>query len=129
MGTGEIVLCDTDVMIEMYRNNHAIISALKEIGQENIAISVVSAAELMYGAFNKKELNQLKKDLNSLILLDLNEKICKVFLEIVSKYVLSYRIKVPDGLIAATALANNISIYTLNLKDYQYIEKINLYRV
>ena len=59
MEQDKIILCDTDVIIEFYRNNPDIISTLKSIGQKNIAVSTITAGELFYGAINKKELNQI----------------------------------------------------------------------
>lgn len=61
MGQNKIILCDTDVIIEFYRNNADIISELKTIGQQNIAVSTITAGELIYGALNKKELNPITK--------------------------------------------------------------------
>jgi tRNA(fMet)-specific endonuclease VapC len=66
MEQAKIVLCDTDVIIEFYRNNPDIIAELKKIGQQNIALSTVTAGELIYGALNKRELTQIKKDLKTL---------------------------------------------------------------
>lgn len=128
MEQAKIVLCDTDVIIEFYRNNPDIISELKKIGQQNIAVSTVTAGELIYGSLNKKELNQIKKDLNNLTLVDIDKKTCDIFLELLTKYALSHKLTVPDGFIAATALANNIKFYTLNLKDYRFIEGLKLYK-
>jgi len=124
----ETVLCDTDVIIEFYRNNQDIISELKKIGQQNIAVSVITAGELIYGALNKKELNQIKKDLYSLMLIDINKKTCDTFMELISKYTLSHKLSVPDGFIAATAITNNFELYTLNLKDFKFIDGLKLYK-
>jgi len=41
---------------------------------------------------------------------------------------LSHKLALPDGFIAATALANDIELYTLNLKDYRFIEGLKLYK-
>lgn len=38
MKQAKIILCDTDVLIEFYRNNQDIIVELKKIGQQNIAV-------------------------------------------------------------------------------------------
>ena len=128
MGQEKVVLCDTDVIIEFYRNNSEIISELKIIGQQNIAVSIVSAGELIFGALNKKELNQIKKDLANLAILDIDKKTSDVFLDIMGKYVLSHKLALPDGLIAATAMSNDIELYTLNLKDYKFIDGLKLYK-
>ena len=57
-----IILCDTNILIELYKNNQTIISNLHEIGEENVAINSVTAGELIFGALNKKEV-QTKKDI------------------------------------------------------------------
>lgn len=128
MEQAKIVLCDTDVIIEFYRDNHNIISELKKIGQQNIAVNTITAGELIYGALNKKELNQIKKDLNNINLLNIDKKTCDVFLGIMGKYVLSHKLALPDGFIASTALANDIELYTLNLKDYRFISSLKFYK-
>jgi tRNA(fMet)-specific endonuclease VapC len=43
-------------------------------------------------------------------------------------YSLSHKLAIPDALIAATALSHDMSLYTLNLKDFRFIEGINLYQ-
>ena len=124
----QIVLCDTDVIIEFYRNNDTIISDLKEIGQQNIAISIITAGELIYGALNKKELRQINKDIDSLNMLNIDKKTCDVFRDLMGKYVLSHKLALPDGFIAATALTHNIELFTLNMKDYKFIEGLKFYK-
>lgn len=42
-------------------------------------------------------------------------------------YALSHKLSLPDAFIAATALAHNMEIYTLNLKDFRYIQGLTLY--
>jgi tRNA(fMet)-specific endonuclease VapC len=128
MGEEKIILCDTDVIIEFYRNNPDIISELKKIGQQNIAVNTITAGELIYGALNKKELNQIMKDLKNLTVLDIDKKTCDIFLNIMGKYVLSHKLALPDGFIAASALAHDIELYTLNIKDYRFIDGVRLYK-
>ena len=128
MGQNKIILCDTDVIIEFYRNNPDIISEIKTIGQQNIAVSTITAGELIFGALNKKELNQIKKDLKNLYVLNIDKNTCDTFLDIMGKYVLSHKLALPDGFIAASAMVHNIELYTLNIKDYRFIDGLNLYK-
>ena len=58
-----MTLCDTNILIEFYKNNSLIIQELQKIGQQNIAISIITQAELYYGALNKVELNKIKRHL------------------------------------------------------------------
>lgn len=122
-----MILCDTNIIIEFYKNNPSIINELKEIGQLNMAISVVTSGELIYGAINKRELNQIKKDLSHLNVLEIDSPICKGFLSLMEKYSLSHNLTLPDALIAATAIHHDIKLYTLNQKDFRFIGDLQLY--
>ena len=123
-----MILCDTNILIEVYRDNAKIIETLKQIGQDNIAISDVTCAELLYGARDKKELQIIRKDLNKLIILPIQSSISNLAVELVEKYALSHNLSLPDALIASTAIIHNIEIYTLNIKDFKFIKSISLYK-
>ncbi len=61
-----MILCDTNILIEFYKNNHRIIEELRHIGLNQLAISSITQAELYYGAINKNELNKIKRHLGLL---------------------------------------------------------------
>ena len=42
-------------------------------------------------------------------------------------YALSHKPGIPDILIAATALDHDLSLFTLNVKDFRYIPELNIY--
>ena len=46
-----------------------------------------------------------------------------------ANYSLSHKLTIPDALIAATALVNDLELYTLNIKDFRFIENLRLYRL
>jgi tRNA(fMet)-specific endonuclease VapC len=129
MENSRIVLCDTDIIIEFYKGNHLIAEKLKSIKVENIAISSITAAELIYGAINKAELNQICKDIESLNIISLSQAISNKFLDLMKKYSLSHKLKIPDCLIAATSVEFNIPLFTLNKKDFSYIDNLKLYEM
>jgi tRNA(fMet)-specific endonuclease VapC len=87
----------------------------------------VSCAELLYGARNKKELKAIRNDIDSLIVLPIEASISNLSVNLVEKYTLSHKLSLPDALIAAKALLHNISLYTLNTKDFKFIPKIDLF--
>ncbi len=124
----KVVLCDSNVLIEFYKKNQQVIETLRGIGQVNIAVSVVTVAELLFGARNKKELAQLNKDFKSLRVITVDETISSTFLELLNTYVLSHRLSIPDALIAATAITYNIELFTFNQKDFKFIEGLQLYK-
>ena len=75
---------------------------------------------------NKRELNQLLKYLQKLKNIPVNQVISTKSIELLSHYSLSHNLNLPDALIAATALYHKIPLYTLNRKDFRYIEEIEL---
>lgn len=122
-----MILCDTNILIEFYKNNPKIMNELRLIGASNLAISVVTQAELYYGAFNKAELRKIRKHLSSLHSFPLNASISNRFIQLMETYSLSHKLSIPDALIAATAQEEKVELYTMNLKDFRFIPKLKLY--
>lgn len=127
MESSELILCDTNILIELYKNNSSIIAELKKIGQPNLSISIVTAGELIYGAINKRELGKILKDIAHLNLLHIDKMIGELHIELMANYSLSHNLTLPDALIAATALHHAIPLYTLNKKDFRYIPELKLH--
>jgi tRNA(fMet)-specific endonuclease VapC len=123
-----MILCDTNVLIEFYKGNPTIVAELKQIGVAQLAISVIAQAELYYGALNKAELLRIQKHLNLLHNLPIDPQISDRFIELMVQYSLSHKLAIPDALIAATALVNDLELYTLNIKDFRFIENLKLYQ-
>ena len=61
-----MVLCDTNILIEIYRNNPVITAVVDAIGEETLAISDVTRAELYVGARNKAEMQTIRQTLAEL---------------------------------------------------------------
>ena len=57
-----MILCDTNILIEFYRGNSEIINELQNIGLSDLAISIITAGELYYGAMDKRELGKIQKE-------------------------------------------------------------------
>ncbi|MCC5639784.1 type II toxin-antitoxin system VapC family toxin [Nostoc sp. CHAB 5844] len=122
-----MILCDTNILIEFYKNNPNIIAELRSIGLNQLAISTITQAELYYGAINKIELQKIKKHLELLHIFAVDAILCSKFIELMETYSLSHKLSIPDALIAATALIHNIDLYTLNIKDFRYIKGLNFH--
>ena len=58
-----MILCDTNILIEFYKGRQQVLETLKHIGQSNLAISVITQAELYFGALNKSELKMIRDHL------------------------------------------------------------------
>ena len=122
-----MILCDTNILIEFYKNNETVKQNLRQIGLPDLAISVVTAGELYFGARDRRELTHLRNQAALLRQIPMNAEISEIFLELMAKYVLSHRLNVPDALIAATAIQNDMALYTLNIKDFRFIPGLQLY--
>ncbi|TBO40548.1 type II toxin-antitoxin system VapC family toxin [Pedobacter kyonggii] len=124
-----MVLCDTNIFIEIYKGNDLIIEVFEKIGQDNVAISDVTSAELLYGARNKRELNLIRKDIDKLIVLPISSPISTQAVKLVEQFSLSHNLNLPDALIASTSIFHDLELYTLNLKDFKFLENFKLYKV
>jgi predicted nucleic acid-binding protein len=100
---------------------------LETIGLENIAVSDVTKAELFVGAKDKIELMAIRKYINKFQTLHVQPTISEMAVDLVDKYCLSHRLRLPDALIAATAIYHHIALFTLNLKDFTFVPDIKLH--
>jgi predicted nucleic acid-binding protein len=120
------MLFDTDVLIWAIRGNPRAASVIDKT--DNIEISIVSYMELVRGARNKKDLQDILSLLSDLGLqvLPLTENIghrAAVYLE---EYSLKTQLDIADALIAATAAENRSALCSGNAKHYRIIADIEL---
>ena len=123
-----MILCDTNVIIEILKGNEKTIKIIESIGLENIAISSVTVMELYFGALNKRELSKIKKHLKALNIVHFDNDISELAVSMIESYSKSHGLQIPDAIIAATALSFEMKLFTLNLKDFKYIDGLNLHK-
>jgi len=124
-----MILCDTNVLIEVYRKNANIISVVSDIlRSDTIVISDVTRAEILVGARNKQEMQILENELERLKCLPIQSEISTRSIQLLIKYYLSHGLDFHDALIASTAIHYNIKLFTLNVKDFLFINDIKLYQ-
>ena len=122
------ILCDTDVIIEFLKGNETTKKIFNKINSENIALSSITLMELFYGALNKRELNKIKRALNEFDIILLNEDITQIAIKLIENYSKSYGLKIPDALIASTAIYHDIFLWTYNIKDFRFINDLKLFK-
>ena len=122
-----MVLCDSNIFIELYRRNTTISAEIEKINYHNIAVSDITSGELFYGAANKAELKMIQYDLSKLHNLHIHSEISKMAVELVENFCLSHKLDIDDALIAATAIYHDIELFTLNLKDFRFLPDLKLY--
>lgn len=124
-----MILCDTNIIIDFYKGNPAVIQNLMQLGADQLAVSVITKAELFFGARDKIELSKIERHLSTCHTIDLDHTISQCFTQLMRSYSLSHRASIPDMLIAATCITRQIALYTHNTKDFQFIPDIKLYAI
>lgn len=123
-------LIDSDILIDAARNETeaiAFLSGLENSGQP-MSISVITYLELIVGCQNKQEQREVQKLAARFKFLHISESISTRAQNLVETYFLSHGLLIPDSLIAATALENEITLFTKNIRHFQMIEELKVNR-
>ncbi len=123
-----MILLDTDICIEILRNNQRIIERRLN-NDESIAISFMTVGELFYGAerskFVSKNKNLIEEFLLSINIINTDIEILKKFGELKSD-LYNRNILLPDAdiLIASVALSKCSKLITGNVKHFKRFENL-----
>jgi tRNA(fMet)-specific endonuclease VapC len=90
-----MILCDTNILIEAFKNNPSTTKKLRHIGFQKIALSAITLMELYFGAFNKRELTKIKSRLQSLHIVNIDKQISKTAINLIEKYAKSHGLQIP----------------------------------
>jgi predicted nucleic acid-binding protein len=121
-------LLDTAVLIDLLRGEIRARNWIDSLAMEARAISVVTAAELLAGARNRREQKNIELEIELYEMLWLDEMICERALELYKRFRLSHNIGFLDCLIAATALEHDLTLATLNLKHFHSLPNLQVIR-
>ncbi len=58
MASKQLILCDSNIFINLFKGHANVKAALQKIGTENIALSIITYAEIIYGT-KKSDLNKI----------------------------------------------------------------------
>ena len=127
MAKNEMILCDTNIFINLFRGKDNIKGALGRIGNDNIAFSIITFAAIIYGT-PKAKLSAIKSFFEQLTLIDIDTDISREFKSIILSYSFTHRVGIPDALIAATSISQGLTLFTENKKDFDFIPGIKLHK-
>lgn len=115
-------LIDTNTAI-YYLNNQLPATIANELDKETLNISVITRMELLaWRNANTEELAMLEAFIKSATVYNLDELVILKSIEIRKLYT----IKLPDAIIAATALVYNYTFVTRNTADFKNIEGLKI---
>lgn len=124
-----MVILDTNVLIDYLRRPEDSSSPLQEfirLQKDKITISILTIQELYAGKSSKEPIKEqlFLEVVGSLEILPYTYNTAKLAGEIVRD--LGKPLGFPDAAIAATAILNKASLFTLNKKDFKGIKKLKL---
>jgi len=118
------LLFDTDILIDFLRGLQPAVSFLENADQQ-LRISAITAAELYAGA-REKEMPALDEFLLAFEIIAVDHQISKAGGMIRNKYNKSHGVGLSDAIIAASAIATQSYLVTLNKKYFPMLKKIIL---
>lgn len=118
-------LVDTNVIIDFFKGNLPESSqlVLANLINNKIKISVISKIELLgFPNASKKEIALLNEFCEEAKIYQLDDAVISATIQLRQKH----KIRLPDSIIAATALTNNLQLITHNLSDFKGIPNLIL---
>ncbi|MBL4680772.1 MAG: type II toxin-antitoxin system VapC family toxin [Pseudomonadales bacterium] len=120
------MIYDTDILIWIQRGNT---KAAKLIDRDDSKfLSIQSYMELLQGAKNKQQHKTIKNFISDFAfsILPLTENIGHRALIYVEEYARSSNMRAGDAIIAATAIENNMSLVSSNVKHFKAVNDLDL---
>jgi hypothetical protein len=115
--SGTNYLLDSNFIISFSKNNLAALELLKKL-PENVQVSIITYMEVLGFDFkNQLELEMIESLFDNMDIVYLSENIVDKVIEIKRKI----KIKLPDAIIAATALEHNSILITANIEDFKRV--------
>ncbi len=120
------MIYDTDILIWIQRGNEKAARLIEK--DDDKYLSIQSYMELLQGAKNKTHHKYVKDFISGFefTILPLTENIGHRALIYVEEYALSSNMRAGDAIIAATAIENNITLVSSNVKHFKSVKELQL---
>ena len=121
------ILVDTSVVIDHFRKKKKQKSLLYELAKDNkLFLSAISKFEFLVGT-KPSQISQTEKLIEGFFILSFNSNVAAVARDIAKKFKTKNKIiEFRNIFIAATAIANDIPLSTLNIKHFERIDDLEL---
>lgn len=117
-------LLDTTIFIDFLRGNIQAKNYLQH--QPNLQCSLITAAELIQGARDKRAQYQTEQMLRKIHIIPITQMVGEKMLKLIKIYAISNGLQIPDALIAATAIDRNLTLVTANTKHFSFLKEIKV---
>jgi predicted nucleic acid-binding protein len=124
------MLLDTTVLIDLLRGNTDAAEFIDTVAASEtpLFVSAISAMELLVGCRNKNEVKKAQKLISSFALLHLYPAESRRAYELVLSHGKSHGLAIPDALIAAAALVQDLELASDNLRHFRTIPDLRVRR-
>ncbi len=119
-------LIDLNILTAVFTGDTRIRSVIENL---DAAIETIVYLELLQAAKNHLQAERIEKYLTRFELIYFDHKISEGAIELIRNYSKTFGLRLPDSIIAATCLEKNLTLVTLNPKDFRFIEGLKLYRI
>ncbi len=127
-------MIDTNILIIMFKEKNKgkakeIIAELNKYDNNDVFVSEISHLELLIGATSIEKRKQLETQLKAYGKACLNADITDKTFTLVRRYAINRagNIGLADMIIAAHAIHENLTLYTHNKKDFEFIKELQLH--
>lgn len=113
----ERLIVDTDIVIDFFKGEENAITLFRS-DIDKIHFSAVTVAEIYAGVRNKKEESEIERFFSVFPVIGVDALIAKIAGKLVNQYRKSHNVEIPDAIIAATCIASETGLRTLNIRHY-----------
>jgi predicted nucleic acid-binding protein len=114
-------LIDTNVFSKIFGNNSSVKAFVESL---DAVVDTTIYIECIQGSKSNQEKRIVKKYIDNFPLLQVTPDISKRAIEIIDLYSNSHGLLLPDALIAASALENDLTVVTYNIGDFKFINDL-----
>jgi len=124
----EIIILDTDILIDYFRGVEVAKEYIERIPVNERATTDITLMELFKGARNKEELENVEKFIkrNIFIVLHVSSSASRRAVQILRRYSIQKGLGLPDALIAAVTISTDGKLITGNKKHFEFIEVLKV---
>ena len=116
-------LSDTNIFIAIFKGDAKLKTLIES---SDSAINTIVYLELIQGAKDKAEIDKIEKYLIQFELIHFDKAVSQKAIELVRNYSKSHGLMLPDAIIAATCLENDLTLLTFNVRDFRFINGLKL---
>lgn len=119
-------LIDLNILTAVFKGDTRMRGELEKL---DAAIETIVYLELLQAAKNNVQAERIEKYLTRFELIHFDKKISERSIALMRSFSKNFGLRLPDSIIAATCLENDLALVTLNPKDFRFIEGLRLHRI